>query len=117
MDPQGGCGAQRRAKMFGGQSLFVETMSGFMEDTVKGLGEIPLIVTRREPAISRAQRDAERMRGRVNPARLKVKTDRFGNFPVQRLLRGDRIIPLQQVFGHGGGALPRALENRSQCLA
>src|SRR5690349_16769989 len=102
VDPERNGPAQRGTVMFRPEPLLVETVAGLVQNSIKGLCEILLVVARRQAAVGRAQRGAERVGCGVNAAGVEAEADGGGNLAIEGLLRRDRVVALQQILGKGG---------------
>ena len=84
-----------------GKALFVESVSGFVHDPEKGGGEIVVFVSGGEANVRRAESGAERVRGGVDAALLKIKAEGLRDFAIQGLL-----------VSNGSGSMKKVSRNR-----
>ena len=75
--------------LFGGQTLLVEAVSGFVEDAEEGGGEVVFVVAGGEADVAGAKGGAEGMGGGVDPAFREIEADGFGDFAIEDLLHCD----------------------------
>src|ERR1700683_3266574 len=84
--------SQGCAKRVRRQSLLVKSMTGLMHDPVKRHLEQVFIVPGCDPLIVRTKRRLERMRGRINPARVEIVPNGTRNQLIKRLLLVNRFL-------------------------
>ncbi len=85
------------------EPLLVESVAGLVKHAEEAAGRVVAQIPGGKPGVSRGQSGAERMGGGVDPTGLEVESDRLGDFPVERLLFGNRVI------GAGQGGAGRAI--------
>ena len=71
--------AHRRAKMLCRQPLFVERVADLMENAEECITELTLVVAGRDPGVTGPDPGAEWVSRHVQPAPLKVETQRCGD--------------------------------------
>ena len=113
VDAEGSGAAQGGAVVFGGKPLLVKTVAGFVENAKEGLRKILLVVARGQAAVGRAVRAAKGVRGGINASGLKIKTDRGGDFLVERLLGGNRVSSVKQLRWNRSRARERRPKHRN----
>lgn len=69
--------------------MFVETVTGFVEDPEEGGGEVVFVVTGSEAHILRAEGGAKGMSGGVDASAGEVEADGLGDFAIEDLLLSD----------------------------
>ena len=79
----------RRAVVLGVETLLVEAMPDFMEDSEERVAEIVFVVAGGDSAIPRSDARAERVGGYVQPSAMEVESNGRGGRPRRRLA-GDR---------------------------
>ena len=95
VNPERAKRAQGRTEMFGGQSLVVDAVAGFMKHAEKCLVEEARVVAGGDAAIARPNAGTERVGRDVESARLEIKADRLGGGTSEGRLSIDRIFPFQ----------------------
>ena len=68
------------------QSLVVDTMTRFVQDTEERAGEMVLVVTGGNTGIPRPEAGAEGVYGLIQAAGIVVETDRLGGLDTKLLL-------------------------------
>ncbi len=79
--------AQRQAELIGRQALLVNAVPRLVQRAEEGRVEEVLVVARRDAAVVRPERRAERMRRDVNPPAVELETDRRGRRLAEGFLR------------------------------
>src|SRR5437660_7689627 len=78
--------------MLGIETLLVEAMTELVQDAEEAVAEVLGVKARGDAAIKRADCGKERMRGRVEPAALKIESERRG------YLLAERALPVNRIF-------------------
>ena len=96
--------------MFRGQSLLIEPVTSFVQDSKEGLRKIFLVIAGGKPAVGRAESAAKRMCSCIDAPGIEVKAYGCGHFAVKRLLRWDRVVAREKIVRNRTRTLERRFE-------
>src|SRR5205807_2005952 len=99
------------------ETLFVEAVANLMQDAEKPIVEAAALEACREPAIAGTNGGKERMRGRVEPPALEIKTERCGYLFAECALPVKRKVALQDRAIRAASGVRDGSDQRHQLAA